>query len=49
MAATSRVRGRRPAGCDARLDSDLAEPVRLVHGDRLTLAEAAELIGIRAA
>ncbi|MDQ1128810.1 RNA polymerase sigma factor [Microbacterium sp. SORGH_AS_0888] len=32
----------------ARLDADLAELVRLVHWDRLSLAEAAELLGIPA-
>lgn len=32
----------------ARLDPDLAEVVRLVHWERLTLAEAAELLGIPA-
>ena len=32
----------------ARLDPDLAELVRLVHWDKLTLAEAAELLGIPA-
>ncbi|WP_127474626.1 RNA polymerase sigma factor [Microbacterium sulfonylureivorans] len=29
-----------------RLDPDLAELVRLVHGERLTLVQAAEMLGI---
>lgn len=32
----------------ARLDPDLAELVRLVHWERMTIAEAAELVGIPA-